>query len=158
MDVVGGYATSGKVSARGCRPGGERVTLCFRREQQDKAAVEPMAVCRCVRYAEHRRGWRRRRRKARGRAHSERARVARRCVSALSTVVVVSEYLLAPGQMVPENNAAYGVAAHACCVVFGRAEHYLALRQAYRRLNPPRSQEGYLIEVNATGSPAAGAV
>jgi hypothetical protein len=68
------------------------------------------------------------------------------------------EYLLAPGQMVPENNAAYGVAAHACCVVFGRAEHYLALRQAYRRLNPPRSQEGYLIEVNATGSPAAGAV
>jgi hypothetical protein len=137
MDEVGGYATSGKVRARGCRPGGEWVTLCFRRDQQDKTAVEAMAVCRCVRYAEHRRGWSTRRRDESKRACAQlEARVARWCVSALSPVVVsVPECLLAAGQTVPEKNAAYGVS---CPRLLRGVWQRRALFSAKAGLSPPQ--------------------
>jgi hypothetical protein len=74
--------------------------------------------------------------KARGRAHSERARVARWCVSALSPVVVsVPEYLLASGQTVPENNAAYGVS---CPRLLRGVWQRRALFSAKAGLSPPQ--------------------
>jgi hypothetical protein len=73
--------------------------------------------------------------KARGRVHSERARVARWCVSALSPVVVNSECLLAAGQTVPEKNAAYGVS---CPRLLRGVWQRRALFSAKAGLSPPQ--------------------